>query len=548
MQGATRQAGAAGCSLLRSIFAVACLSLASSCALVGYDLLPFGSEGPSDSAADGSVEPMRDAMVPGLGDASVDSMMDASVDPMMDASVDSMIVASSIDASSMDASATDGVVPDASPGQCEDAGDCGPPGACHDASADCPAPPGCDASGSCTGMDGECAGDAGTTDGQLCSTGICRDGACEPYPPVILEHPIGPTPSGLFGDSLAFDGDRLIIGAPYDDRVQTNDGAAHVYRRVGGGNWLLETSLYGETPRDDDQFGEDVDLDGEWVVVGADHSTGEGFPSFGFVSVYRDTGGGLSSPQILPNAGDLVDQTQFGNRLAMSGNLLVITGFFDTYFYHYNGVDWSFTLASGLGKASRVDIDSGTAVLSFEVGSDGQVFVTTNSSGVWGQAREITSDDDEAGDMFGRGSVAIQGDTIAVGAHRYTGSGPPGAGAVYIFERAGNTWVQTQRLQAMQPVDSEEFGSTVALDGPRLVVGVPLADTTVPDAGAVDVFVRSAGTWVWQQRVLPSQPITGGRMSGSDLAISGRFLAFSSEEVEVSGVPQAGAVEIVLLD
>ena len=89
------------------------------------------------------------------------------------------------------------------------------------------------------------------------------------------------------------------------------------------------------------------------------------------------------------------------------------------------------------------------------------------------------------GDRFGY-SVALSGDTLAVGANREdsdtTGTTNPGtaastnnsmsdSGAVYVFTRSGTTWSQQAYLKASNTDGGDRFGYSVALSGGRLAVG-----------------------------------------------------------------------------
>jgi hypothetical protein len=118
-------------------------------------------------------------------------------------------------------------------------------------------------------------------------------------------------------------------------------------------------------------------------------------------------------------------------------------------------------------------------------------------------------------------AVALSGDgsTLAVGA-RAESSGASGingnqtdtsaysSGAVYVFARAGDRWVQQAYVKASNPGDNDNFGSSVALsgDGNALAVGAPFEnssglgigstpDETAPAAGAAYFYTRSGGTW-----------------------------------------------------
>ena len=169
----------------------------------------------------------------------------------------------------------------------------------------------------------------------------------------------------------------------------------------------------------------------------------------------------------------------------------------------------------------------------------------------------------QAGDHFGNGgtllgdSVAISGDgnTIAVGAPNESGgakgiNGAPSAdslysaGAVYVFARNGNTWAQQAYIKASNPRMGAEFGHVVAIsaDGNTLAVSATgdssnatgvngnQADSSIPQAGAVYVFVRTGTRWTQQAFIKASN--TGEAGVGDNFGDGDQFgfsLALSDE-------------------
>lgn len=137
-------------------------------------------------------------------------------------------------------------------------------------------------------------------------------------------------------------------------------------------------------------------------------------------------------------------------------------------------------------------------------------------------------------------SIALSGDggTIAVGAPFESGgaAGVNGnqndnsvyaSGAVYVYMRQGDAWVQQAYVKASNPGQSDHFGSSVALsrDGNTMAVAAHWEasaatgvngnqhDNSIPQAGAVYVFARTGTTWTQQAYLKASntgRPGTGG--------------------------------------
>ena len=68
-------------------------------------------------------------------------------------------------------------------------------------------------------------------------------------------------------------------------------------------------------------------------------------------------------------------------------------------------------------------------------------------------------------------SVALDGDTAVIGAHRSDDSGTIDNGAAYVFTRVGGIWTEQAKLLASDKADGDHFGHSVALDGDTAVIG-----------------------------------------------------------------------------
>jgi hypothetical protein len=119
-------------------------------------------------------------------------------------------------------------------------------------------------------------------------------------------------------------------------------------------------------------------------------------------------------------------------------------------------------------------------------------------------ATKLIGDDLLGADTFGR-SVAISGNLAVVGSFGGV-LAKPNAGAAYVFERdAGTTiWTRVITLTAPNPATKDFFGGSVAIQGDTIVVGASRVDVivdgevTVKDSGAAFVFQQDVdGTNAW---------------------------------------------------
>lgn len=170
------------------------------------------------------------------------------------------------------------------------------------------------------------------------------------------------------------------------------------------------------------------------------------------------------------------------------------------------------------------------------------------------QIAYIKASNTGAGDQFGVGgtllgnavALSADGSTLAVGAPvessgasgingRQDDDSTYGAGAVYVFAYAGESWTQQAYVKASNTGSSDKFGYFVALsaDGDTLAVSAYFEssgakgiddeqdDDSIPQAGAVYVFTRHDGTWSQQAYLKASNTGEAGR--GDELGDGDQF-------------------------
>lgn len=129
----------------------------------------------------------------------------------------------------------------------------------------------------------------------------------------------------------------------------------------------------------------------------------------------------------------------------------------------------------------------------------GAVYVFVRTSAGWTQEAKLVAPDGATGARFGNG-IDLDGDTLVVGAPD-DGSAVFGAGAAYVFVRTGSTWALQQKLVASDPSSQAYFGSGLALQEDRLVVGAPWGGA---GTGAAYVFTRTGNAWWPSARLVAS--------------------------------------------
>ena len=157
-------------------------------------------------------------------------------------------------------------------------------------------------------------------------------------------------------------------------------------------------------------------------------------------------------------------------------------------------------------------------------GSDGSCSPADHQASSLGR---LDASDAADGDQLG-GAIAVEGNWMAIGADLDDDRGDD-AGAVYLFERTGDSWAERQKITASDGDMQDNFGSAVALDGDLLVVGAPNAGA--PSAGAAYVFALVDSTWSEQTRLSDAGGVADD--------LFGRAVAARGERIGV-GAPGAG--------
>lgn len=172
----------------------------------------------------------------------------------------------------------------------------------------------------------------------------------------------------------------------------------------------------------------------------------------------------------------------------------------------------------GFQFGSAIDVEGGTAVVGAELADGtgmqtGSAYVFEESNGVWQQVTELVGPDSGFLDYFGS-AVAIDGDRIVVGASDAP-SAPPNpvalSGAAYVFERSGTDWAFAAKLAPPDPVLLGYFGISVDVAGDVVAVGAWNAQTPAGRAGAVYVYELAGSDWLLTQKVVASDAALDAR-------------------------------------
>jgi hypothetical protein len=310
---------------------------------------------------------------------------------------------------------------------------------------------------------------------------------------------------------------------------------------------------------DYDNFGLSVSLGNDFAIVGSPGDDQEGTDA-GAAFIFAKTEGGADAWGEVTKlvASDAVAGDLFGVSVDISGDTAVVgatgedgagTNRGAVYIFYRDqggaGAWGQVARVRASGAADRDDfgisvaIDGDTLIVGAEgydgdTNQEGAAYVYRKDQGganVWGQVARLVSDDPGDTDQFGF-TVDISDDIAIVGSPGEDGDGPNrGAARVYARDLGGSdAWGLVKKIVAADQSDDSWFGTSVAVRGARAIVGAPWADGAGTNRGAVYIFGQNeGGTDAWGQvKSLAASDTRDEDLFGFDVALYGSYVVASS--------------------
>ncbi|NJK62145.1 MAG: hypothetical protein HC921_05160 [Synechococcaceae cyanobacterium SM2_3_1] len=303
-----------------------------------------------------------------------------------------------------------------------------------------------------------------------------------------------PTPGSIFGTSLSFLNNGLLVGAP---GVAAGSGNAYVLNSNGN----LAFSLNNPDPDAEggDGFATALAAEGNLIVIGAPFDDTDGADA-GIVYLFNRSTGNLVATLNDPTP---EPQGNFGSSVAISGGLIAI------------------------GTPGQ---DADTAV-----NAAGEVHLFSTSGNL---LNTIANPVPGVGDVFGF-ALGLSGDLLAVGAPGNEFASVNGAGSVYIYNIDPfplTTPLLVETINNPGPIAGDSFGGSLAFKGDRLAVGTPGADDTATGtSGSGVVYLYTVNSAFCQSAVFcnASQTAVFESPNPRQLAAFGSAVAISPDESRV---------------
>ncbi|MBW2724962.1 MAG: FG-GAP repeat protein [Deltaproteobacteria bacterium] len=147
----------------------------------------------------------------------------------------------------------------------------------------------------------------------------------------------------------------------------------------------------------------------------------------------------------------------------------------------------------------------------------------------WIEEQKFTASDAAEKDQFGV-SVSVLGDVIAIGAFS-NDEAAPNSGAAYVFRFNGTEWIEEQKLMASDAAARDEHGLSVAVSGDVIVVGAPGNRSY---SGSAYIYRFNGTDWSEDHKLAALDGVDRDSL-GESLAVSGDVIVVGADGNDEAG-------------
>ncbi|CAM1359045.1 hypothetical protein [Tenacibaculum xiamenense] len=301
------------------------------------------------------------------------------------------------------------------------------------------------------------------------------------------------TSNHRFGERVAIDGNVAAVSSRSNAEAA---GKVYIFTNDGSGNWTQQTIITANDGFAGDNFGSDVALEGNYLVVGARSQLDKNDVDTGAAYLFEYNGISAWTQVTRFEPSDGTTDNRFGTSVAIEGDLILI--------------------------GARKGCTGGCAYLFENDGTNTFTYTETKLE------PQVQSGYDGA--RFGETVVLEDGRAYVGGPYDYSSVGRASAGSVQVWDQANDgTWSRTHRLRGTET--SESFGWEMDVEGDYLAIGAmnfELSSTPEADQGRVYVYkADSNGDYLEENRVMIQNDDKDSFMDqrfGSAVALEDGFL------------------------
>ena len=321
-----------------------------------------------------------------------------------------------------------------------------------------------------------------------------------------------------FSGAISYSGDYILCGDTFDDDDGQYAGAAYIFKNINN-TWTRTAKLKPSDGAADKIFGGAVSLDGDYAAISSIESLQNTMYAGSVYIFHRNGETWTQTAKITPQIGL---PESFGASISLQGDRLLIGEYADSdisgimagvaYIYQRTGTNWIETarllpadlaLWDYFGTAVTLHDNYAMIGAPFEDGhgtSSGVVYVFQENGGSWTEVAKLTASDASQNSLFGN-CIDLSDNYAIIASVRSNNE----QGAAYIFEKRGDSWIETEKLI---PSDGwtagQYFGSDVSITEQYAIVGAPSTFAVEGDIEAAYIFKRNNSNWTEIEKITNS--------------------------------------------
>lgn len=345
-------------------------------------------------------------------------------------------------------------------------------------------------------------------------------------------------PNDAFG-IVAMSGNYAAVGCPLDEvGANADQGSVSIYQ-WDGSKWVFMQKIVDATGAPTDLFGFSVSISGNYLIVGAYLDDVGANVDQGSASIYQYNGSSWVFMQKITDATGTAGDN-FGFSVSISGSHALVSANLDdngananqgsASAYRWNGSSWilSLKILDATGAAAdqfgySTSISGIYCIIGApgdQVGSQqfqGSASVYQWNGSTWTLMLKITDAEGQPTDNFGT-SVFIDGNSILVGAPSDDVMGVTNGstttiynhGSAIFYQRNGNTWEQLQKVWGVRRETMAGFGNAVCVSGDYAIIGASGDDVPMYNQGSATIYQRTGNAWSRLQVVSDPDGVENG--------------------------------------
>ena len=269
-----------------------------------------------------------------------------------------------------------------------------------------------------------------------------------------------------FGRTVSAYGDYIVIGAPKGNVVANLGEAVYIFRK-NAGNWLEEARLTATDSIIDQCFGCAVATYSNYILIGAPNDDENGKNS-GAAYIFKNNGNGWAK-QIKLTPSDPSEFQSFGSHVSLDGDYALISSTSDNINGQFNS---------------------------------GSAYIFKRNGDQWLQEAKLIPSDPTISAVFGI-RVSIYGDYAFVGATRAYNDNNIKTGAIYVFEKIGNEWIEQVKLVSSDGQHGDVFSNPIATESTLFVAAAKAPGNNEYSKGVGYIFSKDGEDWIEEHKLIP---------------------------------------------